>query len=64
MKVFVNEVEIEIFNGARVIDAVNKFINLFELYEKMKKPIIVRDKWRNIIELDGSLREGSKIYLD
>lgn len=64
MKVFVNEVEIEIFNGARVIDAVNKFINLFELYEKMKKPIVVRDKWHNIIGLDGSLRDGSKIYLD
>ena len=63
MKVFVNDVELTIFNGARVIDAAHLFINKFELYEKLKS-LVARDQWNNIIGLDGALQEGSKIYLD
>lgn len=63
MKVFVNEVEITIFEGARVIDAAHKFIQQFQLFEKLSH-LSARDAYRNRIDLDGALREGSKIYLD
>ncbi len=63
MKVFVNDVEINTFEGARVIDAVHVFINKFELFEKLRR-ISARDAWNNYVDLDGELREGSRIYLD
>ena len=63
MKIYVNEVEITIFNGARVIDAANRFINEFELYEKLRR-LSVRDANRNKISLDGELHEGDQIFLD
>ena len=63
MKVFVNDVEINIFKGARVIDAAHKFINMFELFEKLRR-LSARDAWNNRIDLDGELQEGSRIYLD
>lgn len=63
MKIYVNEVEMTIFNGARVIDAVNRFINEFELYEKLRR-LSVRDVNRNKISLDGELHEGDQIFLD
>lgn len=63
MKVFVNEVEITIFEGARVIDAAHKFIQQFELFEKLRH-LSVRDAYRNRIDLDGALHDGSRIYLD
>ncbi|MGP1447814.1 MAG: hypothetical protein ACTTKO_09900 [Candidatus Limimorpha sp.] len=63
MKVFVNDVEINIFEGARVIDAAHKFINMFELFEKLRR-LSARDAWNNRIDLDGELQEGSRIYLD
>lgn len=52
-----------IFNGARVIDAANRFINEFELYEKLRR-LSVRDVNRNKISLDGELHEGDQIFLD
>lgn len=63
MKVFVNDVEINIFEGARVIDAAHNFINKFELFEKLRR-LSVRDARNNRIDLDGELQEGSRIYLD
>lgn len=63
MKVFVNDVEITIFNGAHVIDAAHKFIQQFELFEKLRH-LSARDAYGNHMDLDGALREGSKIYLD
>jgi hypothetical protein len=63
MKVFVNDVEISVFDGARVIDAAHKFINQFGLHEKFHR-LLVRDAWNNRVDLDGSLLEGSRIYID
>ena len=63
MKVFVNDVEVNIFEGARVIDAAHKFIQQFELFEKLKH-LSARDAFHNCIDLDGALRDGSRIYLD
>ena len=63
MKIYVNEVEMTIFDGARVIDAANRFINEFELYEKLRR-LSVRDAYGNRLGLDGELHEGSKIFLD
>lgn len=63
MQIYVNEVEMTIFNGARVIDAANRFINEFDLYEKLRR-LSVRDAYGNKLSLDGELHEGSKIFLD
>lgn len=63
MIVFVNEVEISVFDGARVIDAAHKFIQQFELFEKLRR-LSARDAHGNPVDLDGALHEGSKIYLD
>lgn len=63
MKIFVNEVEMTIFDGARVIDAANRFINEFQLYEKLRR-LSVRDASRNKIGLEAELHEGDQIFLD
>lgn len=63
MQIYVNEVEMTIFDGARVIDAANRFINEFELYEKLRR-LSVRDAYGNKLSLDGELHEGGKIFLD
>lgn len=63
MRVFVNDYEISIFEGARVIDAAHRFIQQFELFEKLGR-LSARDAQRNRIDLDAVLHEGSKIYLD
>lgn len=63
MQIYVNEVEMTIFDGARVIDAANRFINEFELYEKLRR-LSVRDAYGNKLSLDGELHEGDQIFLD
>ena len=50
MQIYVNEVEMTIFDGARVIDAANRFINEFELYEKLRR-LSVRDAHGNKLSL-------------
>lgn len=62
MKVFVNDIEVRTYYGAKVKSAVlaycranNKSIQLDD--------IEVRDAYGNIVDYDGSLRPNSKIYI-
>lgn len=62
MKVFVNDIEVKTYYGAKVKSAVMAFLRNQQL------PIIlegmeVRDQWNNVIDMNGSIRSNSKIYV-
>ena len=59
MKVFVNDIEIELLSGMTVSHALIH-TGLLKEIEKGKK---VCDQWGNELGLDGVLSEGIKIYL-
>jgi hypothetical protein len=60
MKVFVNDKEIVLFQGAKVKDAILSFdkslLKKMSLYE-------VSDKYGNQTEIDGALQDGSKLFI-
>jgi hypothetical protein len=60
MKVFVNDKEIRIFQGAKVKDAILCFdrtiLNQMSLYE-------IVDKYGNTTDIDGALQEGSRLLI-
>lgn len=61
MKLFVNDKEITIFNGARVEDVLRKYS--MEEYQEVKKGnMYVHDKFGNKVMLGGELREGAELY--
>lgn len=64
MKVFINNQEIELFLGARVEDAVRRYLRLKELSDVNLKSVLVRDAWGNEIDLDGALSDGAKIFVE
>jgi hypothetical protein len=60
MKIFVNDKEIVLFQGAKVKDAILSFdkniLKKISLYE-------VSDKYGNQTEIDGALQDGSKLFI-
>jgi sulfur carrier protein ThiS len=62
MRVYVNDKPVEIFEGARVCDALNKY---YARRVKTYDPGLARifDSQRNIIFQDGSLSEYDRIYI-
>ncbi|MDD2412487.1 MAG: hypothetical protein RBS19_09515 [Bacteroidales bacterium] len=62
MKIFVNDKEISIHKGAKVVDVVRSY---FAHYGQRipSNLLIVTDAYGNTIALDGELREGSCLYL-
>ena len=63
MKVFLNDYEMTIFNGARAVDAARKFLVKFELYHKLPT-LVIRDHFHNEIAPDSPLHDGIHIYID
>ncbi len=63
MKVFLNDYEMSIFDGAKAIDAARKFLVKFELYHKLAT-LVIRDQYRNEIAPDSPLHDGIHIYID
>ena len=62
MKVYVNDKEITVFNGAKVVDAIRAYYTL----NKTKWPCplpIVTDGYGNIVAPDGELSEGNHLYI-
>ncbi len=68
MKVFVNDTGIDLFEGATVRDALNKyFASVLKRGEKdsgSRTGIIVYDQHGNRVMTDGSLSEDERIYFD
>ncbi len=62
MIVTVNRTELEIFSGARVIDALRMY------YSRHKKAIpnplpTVKDMYGNTLDYDGRLKDGTKLKI-
>lgn len=62
MKITINNVQIEIHNGAKVKDALIRYYS--ENKKKLPKSFpIVEDSYGNIVEEDGELSEGNKLFI-
>ena len=62
MKAFVNDTEVRTYYGAKVKSIVLAYYRANNLTIKLDN-IEVRDAYGNVIDLDGSLRSNSKIYV-
>ncbi|MBR1512945.1 MAG: hypothetical protein IJ622_01490 [Bacteroidales bacterium] len=63
MKAFVNDTEVRTYYGAKVKSVVLAYFRANNLPLKLDG-IEVRDAYGNVIDLDGSLRANSKIYIN
>ena len=62
MKAFVNDTEVRTYYGAKVKSVVLAYCRANNLPMRLEN-IIVRDAYGNIVDLDGSLRANSRIYV-
>ncbi|AEW20921.1 hypothetical protein TFKS16_1695 [Tannerella forsythia KS16] len=62
MKVFVNDIEVDIFRGGRAKDAILKYYSQSGQRFK-KRNLDIRDEWQNTIAEDSPMSENRKIYL-
>ena len=63
MKAFVNDTEVRTYYGAKVKSVVLAYCRANNLPLKLTG-IQVRDAYGNIVDLDGSLRANSRIYIN
>ena len=62
MKLFINDKEITIYNGATVLDVVRAYYA--QSSEKLPNTLpIVSDAYGNSVALDGQLTEGNHLYI-
>ncbi|MDN4754473.1 hypothetical protein QYZ87_08050 [Porphyromonadaceae bacterium W3.11] len=62
MKVYVNDMVIEVFEGAKVIDALNIYASEMDI--RLPHPIPkVEDQYGNEMALDGMLSDGVQLKL-
>lgn len=62
MKAYVNDIEVRTYYGAKVKSVVLAYCRAHNLPLKLDD-VEVRDAYGNIIDLDGSLRANSRIYV-
>ena len=62
MKIFINEQEIEIFDGANVESAVRLF-DKAALNKIKKGKLEVVDQYGNHVDISGELHENSQIFI-
>ncbi|MBK7212346.1 MAG: hypothetical protein IPH88_03400 [Bacteroidales bacterium] len=61
MLVYLDQKEIQVFRGARLMDALLAFSP--KLFDKVVNgDCLILDRFGNITELDGPLREGQKLF--
>lgn len=61
MKVYVNDTEVTIFDGAKVEDVIRKYS--VDKYKEIKESKMnIYDKFDNKVMLGGELRAGAKLY--
>lgn len=63
MKIFVNDEEITIFNGAKVLDVIRAYCSKNNKKTPCKLPIVT-DGYGNILAPDGQLSEGNHLYYE
>lgn len=62
MKIFINDEEITIFNGAKVLDVIRAYYVQHDKKIPSRLPIVT-DGYGNNVALDGELREGNHLYM-
>lgn len=62
MKAFVNGTEVRTYYGAKVKSVVLAYCRANNMPLKLDD-IVVKDAYGNVIDLDGSLRANSKIFV-
>ena len=62
MKAFVNDTEVRTYYGAKVKSVVLAYCRANNLPLNLQR-VVVRDTYGNIVDLDGSLRANSRIYI-
>ena len=62
MKAFVNDTEVRTYYGAKVKSVVLAYCRANNLPLNLQC-VVVRDAYGNIVDLDGSLRANSRIYI-
>ncbi|MBO7616730.1 MAG: hypothetical protein J6T22_05950 [Bacteroidales bacterium] len=62
MKAFVNDTEVRTYYGAKVKSVVLAYCRANNMPLKLDN-IEVRDAYGNVVDLDGSLRANSKIFV-
>lgn len=62
MRIFVNDEELNIFNGATVLDALRAY---YAKHNKKLPPILpfVKDAYGNSVATDGELTEGNHLFI-
>ena len=63
MKAFVNDTEVRTYYGAKVKSVVLAYCRANNLPLNLNG-IVVKDAYGNIVDLDGSLRANSKIFIN
>ena len=62
MKIYIEETELELFNGARVKDALRQYSS--DTYREVTGgKTIITDKNKNPVDLDGELTARQRLYL-
>ena len=61
MKAYVNDIEVRTYYGAKVKSVVLAYCRAHNL--PLKLDVEVRDAYGNIVDLGGSLRANSRIYV-
>ncbi len=62
MKVYVNDIEVKTYYGAKVKAAVTAFLRKQQLPINLEG-IEVRDQWNNVIDMNGAIQSNSRIYI-
>lgn len=62
MKLFVNDKEVTIHNGAKVLDVIRGYYSLRNKRLPCKLPIVT-DAYGNSVAPDGELNEGNHLYI-
>jgi hypothetical protein len=62
MKVFVNNIRIEVFAGAKAGDAVHAYFKRLHPNNSGPLPLIF-DKYNNLIEPDGALTPDNQLFI-
>lgn len=64
MKVYVNDSLVHIFDGSKVGSAVLRYLLLQGQRPQDIDNYIIKDNYDNIVDKEGSLREGSRLYIE
>ncbi|MCF0199798.1 MAG: hypothetical protein HUK16_00215 [Bacteroidales bacterium] len=63
MIVFVNDIELKTYSGAKVKSAVRAYLNAQGLPLDTER-LVVKDAYGNRVDMDGALRAKARLYVE